>query len=760
MPYPVKPEIQTSYVAHEQQQGNGWLPGQEMDVDYANLKFSIDDVIDFLKIIARSDGKLTNRSVGLDQLAYNMLLGVNEITYLPNSFIVPEDYSGTREEQLTQAFAAGIATNRPVRLDGVYEISSPISVDISGAQRLHVSGSGRIHATAEIGDVVKFTCAHGTPVAVTLIENVLNTWPGGDSQDNSTAITAPGHNYVIGDWIKLVSEDQLSGSTGTVRKRGEFAYVAEVSGDILRVVTIQDNYATSPRVVKVNTAARLIWDGPTFSSVPGMDWKNFGLTVRGFFQPFIRTGAVDGSVAVTLQSCVQAEVYFHGKTLRNRVDSLTVPGYGVQDCGSHQSNVHVHVSDTRHSYTSITNTANALDDAWKYGRTRGSRVTGLVTAASSAAFDTHTEGSEISFIGARSTAAYLGESSPACGFQLRGLRNRLIDCSDFGSRTGAQFYAQVENGCIDCEFHDFTYDGPGTAIRIGSPTSFPVKRAQIYGGVLRSPGNRSIWVANASDFLIKDVVLRPKSSDDGPCGILFESGVTGVIRNLTIDLIDFVGTDYRPFRAADDATGINVEIDGCTVINGSIQTWFDGNFTEPGAGNLVMRGLRGPNPTISGSTRHANTALFTVSDRDGWFLVSTWDQAVDGSATQVIFPEVNYDEIMIEVEGVALANSGTRDLQIAHGANDWKAGSGHYTGLSANGVKLDLTQIPLHATASGGARHAVAIIRGALHRTNKWVTTQEGTYKIESVGIIDSLRVIGSAGGLLNGGKIHLLARG
>jgi hypothetical protein len=76
MAYPAKPFIQTSYTAVEQALGDGSLPGQELDVDFANMKTSVDALNDFVRGITRSDGRLANGTVTADSLAADVLLGI------------------------------------------------------------------------------------------------------------------------------------------------------------------------------------------------------------------------------------------------------------------------------------------------------------------------------------------------------------------------------------------------------------------------------------------------------------------------------------------------------------------------------------------------------------------------------------------------------------------------------------------------------------------------------------------------------------
>ena len=75
MSYPQKPQIQTSYTAVQQAQGNGLLPGQQLDVDFANLKATVSELNDFVRGVTRSDGRLANASVSRETLGADILLG-------------------------------------------------------------------------------------------------------------------------------------------------------------------------------------------------------------------------------------------------------------------------------------------------------------------------------------------------------------------------------------------------------------------------------------------------------------------------------------------------------------------------------------------------------------------------------------------------------------------------------------------------------------------------------------------------------------
>lgn len=76
MANPNKPDIDYSYTAFQQAQGDNSFPGTQLDNDLANLKASIDEVIDFTTGVVREDGQLANGSVKKHTLGEDVLLGV------------------------------------------------------------------------------------------------------------------------------------------------------------------------------------------------------------------------------------------------------------------------------------------------------------------------------------------------------------------------------------------------------------------------------------------------------------------------------------------------------------------------------------------------------------------------------------------------------------------------------------------------------------------------------------------------------------
>lgn len=69
MANPEKPALDYSYTGFQQSQGDASFPGTPLDNDLANLKQSIDETIDALSDVRRSDGTINNEIVTFDSLS-------------------------------------------------------------------------------------------------------------------------------------------------------------------------------------------------------------------------------------------------------------------------------------------------------------------------------------------------------------------------------------------------------------------------------------------------------------------------------------------------------------------------------------------------------------------------------------------------------------------------------------------------------------------------------------------------------------------
>jgi hypothetical protein len=684
-----------------------------------------------------------------------------------SAVVRPEDFTGTTEETLELAFAAGLSTGLPVRLDGVYPIATAIPTVSYTTGRLRVEGSGRIVVTANIGVAVSFHAPYSSPVSVSAVEEVEYIFPGTDpGTSDATKITAAGHGCAIGDLVKIVSDDILVPvSLAATRRRGEFAYVGDVDGnDVYVGGHLTETYSTNVRIVRVSTGARFVWDGPAFdTSGGGASWNLFCLRVRGFYRPRVQAAFDHGfAVGLDLTSCYMADVEVDGLKFLNRVASGSSSGYLVQDQSSFMSQIRISATDHRHAYTTTTPTTSTGAEPYLYGRTIGSVVRGVAASSSAASFDTHTEADGITFDACQSATGRYEESSPGAGFQLRGTRNRAVNCSDRSSQTGLLFYAQEPDGdCTDCEAIGFNYLGSGYAIRINNSSAEEnATRPIVRGGKLATSNRYIITAERCVGAIIEDVIFTPTGAEEATHAIQLNGDADVLVRRVTFDLSRYTGTVFRPFAFNTGTTGNRLVVEGAKIINGAgkFQSWFSGSGTT---GHLTLKGLEADSIPSSGVIVNFES-LDSFDLADGWSTIEVWDQAIDGSAATVDFLNINFDEAMVICRGVTKSVSGTLDLRVStNNGVSWKFADGEYVLIDAAGTETTLASVRIHDTAATAARSGAITVSGLQDIAKKMVHAHNRAAfaTVEGTSPISGLRVLPSGGGNLTGGTITLLGR-
>lgn len=527
----------------------------------------------------------------------------------------PEDFTGTDAERLAAAFGAAVSEGVPAWLDGVYTLDAPLDTVAMTDGVLAVRGAGRIHVAADMGRALVIHATYPTPVSVSSITATTHSFPGvGTTASTATRIAAPGHGCSEGDLFKIVADNAIPGGTDSNRRIGEFGWVGDVDGDdIYMPGLLNETYTTSPRLVRVRKEPRLIWDGPTFSSTDDQeDWAIIHLTVRGFVQPFVRT-RIDQvyDTGLDISSCIMAEVHVDGVKARNRVSSEGVPGYLMADSQSWMTRAYVAGAGSRHSYTTLTNTSSAGGEPYLFGRTRGSVVTGVAVGSSAAAFDVHPEAESVTFHGLSTSQAFLGEDASGTGAQFRGRKNKILSFTDRHSNSGVQFFANAADGCNDNELVDCDLTGP---IRVGSSSATEtVVRPRVRRGIIRTSASSSVQLWKCSGVVIEDLVLAPTGSGTTN-GVILNGDAEARIRNLTIDLTDFTGSNnFRAVAFASSSTGNSVVIERIRITgaSGKMQAVFNGASTS-GTAIMALRPDWLDTDAAAGSGLTINTGSMTV----------------------------------------------------------------------------------------------------------------------------------------------------
>lgn len=142
MAYPTKYTRQFDFNSYQNANPTRPLPGGKVNVDLDSVKLSVTEIIDFLKGFVRSDGKLANGSVGVDQLNPNLNLGFS----LPTMWEPATDY--TADSTVLYANKFWKAKHVHTSTDGFDEEQWSLIVDF-GAQATAAAASAEAAAASE-----------------------------------------------------------------------------------------------------------------------------------------------------------------------------------------------------------------------------------------------------------------------------------------------------------------------------------------------------------------------------------------------------------------------------------------------------------------------------------------------------------------------------------------------------------------------------------------------------------------------------------
>jgi hypothetical protein len=542
---------------------------------------------------------------------------VNTETENPEVRTDVSDLEDLFDAALAEAAAGGLGI---VTIDRNYEIDRNVDIDpVMG--RIRIRGDGNLHVLETADGPFNFIAAWPDALSISAFSTTTHTFPGAETASTAVKITTTTpHACEIGDLVKVLSDDVIPGDPSSGHKVGEFAYVADIgtTSEVWIAGKLRDTYTTTPRLQRVPREPDIGWDGPTFTSpADASPWACTYLQVRGFIQPDIKTGFTDCyGVGVAIMSCFQAEVEAEGREFLNRVSSLGVAGYLVQDSVSEQSRVKVRSLDARHAYTTTGISTTAAGPTWKYGRTWGSQCTGAAKAGSSAEFDFHSNAADCTLYDAACTGTRFGEDASGAAAGIRGLRNVVRGFIARNTMHGAQFNASAAGDCIDCRVEDMLYDGAGDGVRVNesSPTDREaVTRPVVARGLFKTTAARVMALWECTNGLIDGATLRPAGSGTGDCGIVIAGGTSVIVRNLVIDLTDDAGSAFDAFQLAEDGCTLIVESARVINANSNFRSWLNGTSKT---GTVDLFGLVSNQAPTSAVVLNGGslTALRTAAD--------------------------------------------------------------------------------------------------------------------------------------------------
>ncbi|UPL13005.1 glycoside hydrolase family 55 protein [Microbacterium galbinum] len=346
---------------------------------------------------------------------------------------------------LNAAIAATPTGGRLIIPAGTYKLTQPL-IDTGRSMQVEAYGATFIQSAAV--PAVRFAGQWEASKAVTGAVEGTTTGSGGllPTLTISFAGTVP---WTRGDLVKLWGDDVIPGSSADITpapassfRVGQFFTVASVSaGSAVLLGKMRDPMTLGLRVARMSSHV-ISWRGGTFIGAAASPTGMF------VFQALRAPSVQD----VTIQNAT-GQAFSMAACYGYLVDSCTVDwalddsgagayGYGVDDNTSEFGLVRgCRFHQPRHGYSSTGSTATVGQDApMPHGRTYGARIVDtVVIASSSAAFDTHATGQGIVFQNCEATDAPIG-------YQLRGNRNRVIDCTVRNAERGVRMASDANAG--------------------------------------------------------------------------------------------------------------------------------------------------------------------------------------------------------------------------------------------------------------------------------------------------------------------------
>lgn len=275
---------------------------------------------------------------------------------------------------------------------------------------VRLKGGGTIRPFVRTSNALNISASFESSTAVTAVTAVTQTIAD-RSGTNATKVTASGHSLVAGSIVKLVSEDLIPSSpSADLVRNGEWGVVLAVSGDdIFLDRVLEQTYTTTVRIAEISD---LVCDVKMkFKSTTGNATSGSALlSIKGFKYPRIDVSVESNDGIGTL---LVGTYGAHGTVVvKDLSDNFAIGafGYGVSESGTGKSDLNIlQTGFCRHAYT--TGKVSNSSEIYTYGEPWASTVRGKAHGCSGAAFDTHEQGSDITFVdieahGSRSILQY------------------------------------------------------------------------------------------------------------------------------------------------------------------------------------------------------------------------------------------------------------------------------------------------------------------------------------------------------------------
>lgn len=346
---------------------------------------------------------------------------------------------------LNVAIAATPTGGRLIIPAGTYKLTQPL-VDTGRSMQVEAYGATFIQSAA--APALRFTGQWESSTTITSATEGTTSGSGGLSPTVTVTFsgTVP---WKRGDLVKLWGDDVIAGSTTDVTpvpadafRVGQFFTVASVvAGSAVLLGKMRDPMTSGLRAARMSSHV-VSWRGGTFIGAAATPTGMF--VFQSLRAPSVRDVTIRNASG---QAFSMASCYGY------LIDSCTVEwalddpgvgayGYGVDDNSSEFGMVRgCRFHQPRHGYSSTSSTTTVGQDSpMGHGRTFGARVVDtIVSGSSNAAFDTHSTGQGIVFQNCEANDAPIG-------YQLRGNRNQVINCTVRNAEKGVRLASDSNSG--------------------------------------------------------------------------------------------------------------------------------------------------------------------------------------------------------------------------------------------------------------------------------------------------------------------------
>lgn len=606
----------------------------------------------------------------------------------PQEFYSPEQF-GARGDGLTDDAAAVYAAVRfgPTRgrKGATYRIRS--------ANELHnisvsFDGCGCSFIIDNDAEVFRVKVPFLNVVGITEIDNTATAdtsegTTGPQTVTKLTLINAAG--YRKGDLVKIFSDDIIIGEDpSTNRKRAEYAWVFDVQGNEVTLLSrIRGAYTTSPRIARVQQDKHVNLENfdVEMSESADIAWSRPAITVIGAVVPTLKKIGFKGLLerAVRLVSCYYpTSEDLNGENIRTSLP-YDAFGYLIHEVACYGgSHLRPRGKNVRHIYTcSAAGATEGTSMVENYGETRGTIVElGRGFNCQAAAFDTHADGEEITFVDCYAESPFKGHIGAVINFGLRGRGNRVVNCVSVGGNGFRAFsdYAHPDN-CRDNEFID--------CMHVVNPNETDVFAAFGVLGVLNGlvtgvrcvnprviqPGTRNpAFSAERGNMVVINPDVRA-NLQGAATGRVFESLVQGIVRvkGGTVDLSGSTGSAIRLSRITSNSA--EMHIGGLEVVAPpSFAALCDLNDTN---GVAILKNLElstSPQPQVGVINVGSNaTAWVDYKVQDGRTMTrAEWSSTLSAAGSYTVDIEYRYAPVLYKT--VVVTAAGTDINNVSPGA--------------------------------------------------------------------------------------------